>query len=262
MIRNILRTFALMFLLSSATLAQVVHYGVCVGINDYPGTINDLQYCVNDAQQILYRLRDYQGWALANLVLKTDAQATKTNILNAVSAMPRTSSYSDLFHYSGHGDYSGIWVVDQTDLSPSDLQSAFGSSYYQYASYLDACHSGIFPRDMTHGVISSACTVDEVSWEFPALQHGVFSYYLIQGLTNNVAGGSDGIVTAEELHNYATPRTTRDLAEKWIPEECGAEFHGETYEGHREQIFSRCFSVNFSVAFCVILRKRGFRPSL
>ena len=92
MIRNILRTFALMFLLSSATLAQVVHYGVCAGINDYPGTINDLQYCVNDAQQILYRLRDYQGWALANLVLKTDAQATKTNILNAVSAMPRTSS--------------------------------------------------------------------------------------------------------------------------------------------------------------------------
>ncbi len=208
MIRNILQTLALMLLLSSVVSAQIGHYGVCVGINDYPGTINDLQYCVNDAQQILYRLRDYQGWTSANLVLKTDAQATKTNILSAVSGMPHSSSYTDLFHYSGHGDYSGIWVVDQTDLSPSDLQGAFGSGYYQYASYLDACHSGIFPRDMTHGVISSACTVDEYSYETGALQHGVFSYYLIQGLTNNAAAGSDGIVTAEGLHNYAAPRTT------------------------------------------------------
>ncbi len=208
MVRNILRSIALMVLLSPAAFGQVVHYGVCVGINDYPGYLNDLQYCVNDAQQMLYRLRDHQGWASANLTLKLDGDATKQHIIDAISAMPRSSGYSDLFHYSGHGDYSGIFVVDETDLSPSDLQGAFGSSYYQYASYVDACHSGIFPRDMTHGVISSACTVDELASETSALQHGVFSYYLIEGLTNNTAGGSDGIVTAEELHNYAAPRTT------------------------------------------------------
>ncbi|MCL5266514.1 MAG: caspase family protein [Bacteroidetes bacterium] len=209
MFKNILR-FALILMFCPVAFGQSVEYhGVFAGINDYPGTENDLPYDVADVQQMSYRLRDYQHWLSSNMTLKLDGDATKQHILDAITAMPRSSGYADLFHYSGHGDYSGIWVVDEVDLSPSDLQGAFGSSYNQYAAYIDACHSGIFPRDMTEGVISSACTVDELASINWSAQQSTYSNYLIQGLTNNAAG-SNGLISAEQLQNYAAPRTTND----------------------------------------------------
>lgn len=207
--KKLLKCAAALGLALSICYGQAGNYnGVCVGINDYPGTYNDLMWCVADAQGMKYELKASEGWTDGNITLKLNGDATEQAIKNAIDAMPRSSGYTDLFHFSGHGYYDGLFAVDETYLSPSELQTTFGTSYSQYASYLDACHSGVFPRDMSKGVISSACTVDEAAGESDNLQHGVFSYYLIAGLNNRAAGGGDGIVTAEELHGYAAPRTT------------------------------------------------------
>jgi Secretion system C-terminal sorting domain len=154
----------------------------------------------------------YQGWQSSNITLLTNGQAYKSNILSYVQGLPRSVGNTDVFYYAGHGDIYGLWVVNETDLSPSDLQTAFGSSYNQYAAFLDACHTGIFPRDMTKGVVSSACNVNELAYEDASLQHTVFGYYLMEGLTNNEAAGSDHLVSAEELFSYAAPRTTNYMS--------------------------------------------------
>ena len=70
-------------------------------------------------------------------------------------------------------------------ITPSELQANFGSNFNQYSSFLDACGTGIFPRDMTKGVISSACRADELSGESSNIEHGFFTYYLLQGLTQS-----------------------------------------------------------------------------
>ncbi|MBI9069953.1 MAG: caspase family protein [Melioribacteraceae bacterium] len=183
--------------------------GICVGINDYPGTYNDLNYCVNDAQEIRSGLINHREWHSDQLELITNSSATEANIKSKISNLPSVNGKNtSIFSFSGHGGTSGLYSYSETSLSPSELQSAFGSSYNQYACFIDACYSGVFPSGMSKGVISSACSSNELSYENPYLQNGVYSYYIIQGLGSSSADGSDNLLSAEELHVYAAPLVT------------------------------------------------------
>lgn len=56
-------------------------------------------------------------------------------------------------------------------------------------------------------IILSASRADELSWESDQLGHGVFTYFLIQGLMDPAADTDhDGWVAAEEAFAYAQPR--------------------------------------------------------
>ena len=74
---------------------------VCIGINNYPGISNDLQGCVNDANDWYALLTEY-GFE-ASLML--DSQATRQNIKKALEDMVVSAGQGDviLFTYSGHG---------------------------------------------------------------------------------------------------------------------------------------------------------------
>jgi hypothetical protein len=206
MSKNILR-IALILMFCPIAFGQTVEYhGVCVGDN-YPGTGYELHWCVADAQGIKQTLLANQSWIDGNITLKLDADATKQHIIDAVSAMPKNSSNIDLFHDSSHGSTSGLFTYDGLYISPSDLQGVFGS-FNQYTAWLDACQTGVFTTNMTTGIILAACRADEYASEYAALGHGTFSYYLIQGLTNNTAAGGNGLLTAQGLYNYAAPLTT------------------------------------------------------
>ncbi len=90
---------------------------VCVGINDYPGTSNDLSGCVNDARDwadLLTNKFDFGN----NVTLFTDSNATKSNILDALSDLVSTAKEGDVivFTFSGHG----TWVYDQGESDESD----------------------------------------------------------------------------------------------------------------------------------------------
>lgn len=68
----------LFIILTATTFGQPANYrGICVGINDYPGSSNDLLYAVRDAQHLKYRLRDHQNWTDGNIELILDGFATK-----------------------------------------------------------------------------------------------------------------------------------------------------------------------------------------
>lgn len=90
---------------------------VCIGINDYPGTYNDLKGCVNDANDWAKLLRNDFDFG-DNITLLTDADATKKNIVSALRDLVVGAKGGDVvvLTYSGHG----TWVYDQGDRDESD----------------------------------------------------------------------------------------------------------------------------------------------
>jgi metacaspase-1 len=77
---------------------------VCVGINNYPGSSNDLQGCVNDANDWSALLNEH-GFETGLLL---DSQATRKNIKAALENLVLSAKQGDVvvFTYSGHGTQS------------------------------------------------------------------------------------------------------------------------------------------------------------
>ena len=90
---------------------------VCVGINDYPGLYNDLNGCVNDADDWA-SLLDQQFQFGKKIRKLTNDEATRDNILSALDDLVTKTKEGDLavFTYSGHG----TWVKDQANGDESD----------------------------------------------------------------------------------------------------------------------------------------------
>jgi helicase len=57
--------------------------------------------------------------------------------------------------------------------------------------------------------ILTASRPAEVSLELPELGHGVFTYYLIQGLQGAADLNHDGIVSLQELYEYLEQQVTQ-----------------------------------------------------
>jgi hypothetical protein len=80
-----------------------VKYAMLVGINKYPG--NALNGCVNDMTNLREMLVKNFGFAADNVLLLTDEQATRANILARLDEFASKLKRDDLFvfAYSGHG---------------------------------------------------------------------------------------------------------------------------------------------------------------
>ncbi|MBN2088609.1 caspase family protein [candidate division KSB1 bacterium] len=80
----------------------------CVGINDYPGTSNDLKGCVNDATDWAAIL-EYSGFEVEKI---TNSQATRQKILSTLDSLVTNAVAGDeiVFTYSGHG--TSVYDVD------------------------------------------------------------------------------------------------------------------------------------------------------
>jgi len=90
---------------------------VCIGINDYPGTYNDLGGCVNDAHDWADVLTDEFGFG-KDVQIITDSAATKDKIVKALEDLVTRSERGDIavFTYSGHG----TWVPDRGEPDECD----------------------------------------------------------------------------------------------------------------------------------------------
>jgi metacaspase-1 len=96
--------------------------GICVGINNYPGTINDLNGCVNDANDWA-SLLDSFGFQTTKIL---DEQASKANILSAFQNLVTNAVAGDVvvFTYSGHGTQ----ILDTS----SDEADGYDEAIYVY----------------------------------------------------------------------------------------------------------------------------------
>ena len=141
-----------------------------VGINDYPGTQNDLFGCVNDITNVYDVLVKYFGFAPSDIVLLSNARAGKAAILNALKTLLGGAQSGDalVFHYSGHGsqvrDTEGDELDDGKDevicpydfnwtdgfIKDDDFANLFASlkKGVRLEVILDSCHSGTGTREI------------------------------------------------------------------------------------------------------------------
>jgi hypothetical protein len=71
-------------------------------------------------------------------------------------------------------------------------------------------------------VVLSASGPNEVSVEKDALQHGVFTYYLIEALEGRADRNDDGLVTTDEVYDYVSTKVTLATNQEQHPIKKGA----------------------------------------
>jgi hypothetical protein len=79
-------------------------------------------------------------------------------------------------------------------------------------------------------VIISSCSANEISKEDDKLQHGIFSYYMLEGLKGRADQDGDGIITVSELFSYISRKVPQASAQDQHPVKKG-ETEGELVIG-------------------------------
>lgn len=135
---------------------------LCVGINDYPGTDNDLSGCVNDALDWASLLKS-RGYSTDVLL---DGAATKANIVSRLVTAVKSLRYRDkfVFTFSGHGTWVPDTSGDEFDrrdealcchevweggiLTDDEMHAIWQPVRYgvQLTTLSDSCHSGTVAR--------------------------------------------------------------------------------------------------------------------
>jgi hypothetical protein len=206
-------------------------YAIIVGISDYPGEENDLQYSDDDAQDIYNALTMLYGYSAGNIHLLKDMDASFTAIRDAIDDIKSQEVAGDevVFFFSGHG--TNGWADDgdrektdeaivSHDGNPSgsliaiwdgQLRDWFaGFSTSRIIFIFDSCLAGGMTDLQASGrVINMACSESGLSYEDDSWGNGQFTYYFVdQGMLaskadkyDNIAGIAD--VTIEEAFDYA-----------------------------------------------------------
>jgi hypothetical protein len=99
---------------------------ICAGINNYPGSSNDLQGCINDAND-WSKLLQLNGFE-TKIIL--DKQATRKNLLDELENLIMNADAEDtvVFTYSGHGTN----VIDTS----GDEDDGYDEALYVYDGVL------------------------------------------------------------------------------------------------------------------------------
>jgi hypothetical protein len=217
-----------------------------VGVNKYHDSkLNGLRFAVNDVSSVYSVLTDpYRGgFASDNCILMTDKsegnlKPLRSNLLSSINSLSGTAKPNDyiLFFFSGHGiEENGksyllpcdarINVLRDTAVSIDWIKTTLQSSKaHTKVLILDACHAGamkgkaesgrmtkglhdaLFPPMEGFAVLSS-CKLHEASYEMPEKKHGVFSYFLIEGLQGGADFDSDGHIMVSDASRYTTEKT-------------------------------------------------------
>jgi hypothetical protein len=218
---------------------------VLAGINKYVDeSVRALQYSVNDVKALCDILTDNNRGAFEkeNVKLLVDDpdetnKPIRSNLMSAVKSLSECASDKDsiLFYFSGHGieqegkSYllpmdSRINVLGDTAIPITWIKETLAKSNARAKILiLDACHAGALlgkagSGQMTKGfndtlfspaegmAILSSCKFNEVSYEWDEKTHGVFSYYLTEGLLGHADLDSDGVVTISEINRYVSEK--------------------------------------------------------
>jgi hypothetical protein len=206
-------------------------YAIVIGIADYPGTSMDLQYSDDDAVDVVAALTTLYGYKMTNIYLLTNADATRSGVMNAIAAVGAKAASGDevLFFYSGHGATGNagdgdtepidqsivVWSDDMTFTSIWDGELKLGFADYRTNRIVfafDSCYAGGMTDLKAKGrIVAMATTETAFAYEWDALQNGEFTYYFTdQGMLLNLADKYDHDknpathdVTVEEAFDYA-----------------------------------------------------------
>lgn len=137
-------------------------FALCVGINDYPGSSNDLSGCVNDANDWA-ELLQRNGYETLTLL---DSEANKNTVVGCINGFLARARFGDrfVFTYSGHGSWVPDADGDEADgrdeclclydfqsngyLTDDELHTIFSMRRFGVRAtiFSDSCHSGSVTR--------------------------------------------------------------------------------------------------------------------
>jgi len=159
----------------------MVKRAVCVGLNDYSARTDcqSLPDARPDGEAWAQVLPDAFGFDAANVTLLTDAGATRSAVLSAITTMLNQSGAGDVacFFFAGHGGrgpsadgktyYESICCADAagdiTDVEINQLANALQPSYVNFTLVLDSCHSGGVFDPPPAGARTQAWSQDQAS---------------------------------------------------------------------------------------------------
>jgi len=175
-------------------------YAYIVGISDYDGTANDLQFCDDDALAMRSWLQG-EGFTCN---MDIDGQATANNIMDGIQWLIDNADPGDevAFCYSGHGmkssEGSAIISSDLYYIPHGYLMSYFNSiDCTKKLVTIDACVIGCFHDDVTDGTFMATASNRKNSYDAPDLNHGAWTYYWLDGVEDQ------GLIYAEDAAPYA-----------------------------------------------------------
>ncbi|MCP4705643.1 MAG: caspase family protein [candidate division Zixibacteria bacterium] len=175
-------------------------YVYIVGISNYEGTANDLNYCDDDARAMKSW---YQSEGFTCRV-DLDLSATADNIIAGFQWLVDNASPGDeiAFCYSGHGMKSS----EGSALVSADLYyitHGYAMSYFNAANCtkklvtIDACVIGGFHDDVVSGTYMATASNRKNSYDAPDLQQGAWTYYWLNGVEDQ------NLIYAEDAAPYA-----------------------------------------------------------
>jgi len=209
-------------------------WAIIIGISDYYGTTNDIQYADDDALDMLKTLIEIYGYKRENILLLISDyyvnNATHDKIINAINYIKEKEVAGDevVFFYSGHGargkandgdneaiDEAIVPYECTTDslIWDGELKALFANFDTSRIIFIfDSCYAGGMTDLKANGrIVVMASTENGLSYESSTLGNGVFTYYfvdegMLQGKANihdytEVKG--DEPATIEEAFDYA-----------------------------------------------------------
>lgn len=231
-------------------------YAVIFGVEKYRERLPNADFAVNDAKSIAELLVTNGGYKEENIILRTNEQATKSDMDKYINAWLRNnvdSSSSILFYFSGHGTpkttngegylvpYDGDpTFVEQTGLSLKSLYATLESlPAKEIVVLLDACFTGAGNRSVlpagakplvmnaqqqvtAHGrktVVLASTSGSNISLSYKEKKHGLFTHFVLQGLSGEAAMNEDGSVNVQELFTYLKPQVQRIARKEYNAEQ-------------------------------------------
>lgn len=207
-----------LLLLSLLPALQAKTYAVIVGVEKYDGTVPNLTAAVDDAQRVynfLVKKNDS-----ANIILLKDFQATKQNIIRAMEVFKKAAPGDFIvFYFSGHGAPDLFCPTNvnagQMALWHSDIKKAFRASVARSKLCIaDACYSGSIktstrpttrPASVAEKgniIVFMSSKKNETSIESKYYNTGLFTNFLLTGLSGQADENKNRKVTAYELYVY------------------------------------------------------------
>jgi len=176
-------------------------YAYIVGISDYEGTANDLQFCDDDAQDMKSYFQS-QGFTIR---MDLDRNATADAVEAGLNWLVASAAPGDeiAFAYSGHGAKaqgygSSIISTDLWYLTHGWVMQFFNAANCSKKHFtLDACQVGDFSSNCATGTMMALASANTYSYDAPDLHNGAWTYYWIDGVENH------GKIYAEDAATYA-----------------------------------------------------------
>ena len=222
--------------------------GVVIGIENYQ-YVPDATYAYNDAEVFREYLADTLGFRKQKIKIATNSKATQAELNKLLGSNGWLSrnvvkGKSDIVvYFSGHG------IANQKDKSTGILPFDVDPNYSvglplkklykdlnamgarSVTVYLDACFTGqtrdakmliadarpiiILPKeqDIPDKVnVLSAASGSQISGAIKEKEHGLFTYYVLRGLSGDADTNKDKVVKLKELSDYVSKNVKEQAA--------------------------------------------------